>query len=235
MKKFCVYLLLLILIPSGFSSGSIFDMDARVRNLERRRVDYALGLFGGLNTSKFVFTNSSGQKDKNYDYVNGINFGINLIISSGFNQFRPEISFHKGGAKNISNSKPINWETSYISANIGYLLNVIRSRYDFWGAGNAAPYSIRIGASVGFNYMTNGVQSIGENKVSLIYTNAFSRFDVNASAIATFGIRLTNLLAFNVEYRFNYGLLQIEKISPTQKTHNLYHSFLLAIYHKLDW
>lgn len=135
-------MLLLLLIPSGFSSGSIFDMDARVVKSEARRTDYALGLFGGINSSKFLFTNSSGKRDKDYEYINGVNFGMNLIIASGFNQIRPEISYHKSGAKYIYNMTPIKWETSYVSANVAYLLNVIRSRYDFMGAGNAAPYSV---------------------------------------------------------------------------------------------
>ena len=61
-----------------------------------------------------------------------------------------------------------------------------------------------------------------------------SRYDVTASALTTFGVKLTDLLAINVEYRFNYGLLQIEKSSNNQKTHNLYHTFVIAIYHRLQ-
>jgi len=232
MKRGFVLLVLVLFIFNGYSSGSIFDIDSRMLKSERRRVDYALGLFGGLNSSKFVFFQSSGQQDKNYEYVSGSNFGINLVIASGFHQFRPEISFHKGGAKYIgSGNNHAVYQMSYFNVNFGYLLNVIRSRYDFMGAGNAAPYSIRIGVLVGFNYLLNGTQTINDyTEISLIRSNAFSRFDLNTSGIITFGIRLTNLLAFNVEYRFN----QIEK-DPLQKTHNLNHSFLLAIYHKLDW
>ena len=236
MKKVFVFGFLLLFIFNGYSSISIFDIDSRVLRSEKRRTDFALGLFGGLNSSKFVFIQSTGQQDKNYDYITGSNYGINLVIASGFHQFRPEISFHKGGAKYIGpDNNHALYQTSYVNVNFGYLLNIIRSRYDLMGAGNAAPYSIRIGVLVGFNYMLNGTQTINDyTEISLIRSNSFSRFDINTSGILTFGIRLTNLLAFNVEYRFNYGMLQIEK-DPLQKTHNLHHSFLLAIYHKLDW
>jgi hypothetical protein len=229
-------MVLLFFIQIGYSSNSFFELDSRIRTSEKRRTDYAIGLFGGINSSKFLFINSTGQQDKNYDYIGGSNFGVNLVIASGFHQFRPEISFHKAGAKYVDNyNNHATYETSYMGVNLGYLLNVVRSRYDFMGAGNAAPYSIRLGVLLGFNYMINGSQIINENiEISLIRSNAFSRFDINASGIVTFGIRLTNLLAFNVEYRFNYGMIQIEK-DPSQKTHNLNHSFLLALYHKLDW
>lgn len=234
MKKLFVYILLLLLIPRGFSGGSIFDIDGRIKKAESFKIDYAIGLFGGLNFSTYSFQNSSGEYDRNYDYIRGSNYGLSLIIAKGYHQFRPELSFHKGGARYIYNNTPITWETSYLSAHFAYMFNVVRSRYDFTGRGNAAPYSIRIGLAVGFNYLASGIQTIGQKEVSLTGTNAISRFDVNISPLATFGIRLTNLLAFNIEYRFNYGMLQIERNSPTQKTHNLYHSLLVAIYHKLD-
>jgi len=234
MKKLIVYILLLLLIPRGFGGGSIFDIDGRIKKAETYRVDYAIGLFGGVNFSKFQFTNSAGQIDRDYEYIRGANYGLSFIIAKGYHQFRPELSFHKGGARYIYNSIPITWETSYFSAHMAYMYNIVRSRYDFTGRGNAAPYSIRLGLAFGFNYLTAGTQSVGENKISLTGTNAISRFDVNVSPLVTFGVRLTNLLAFNIEYRFNYGMLQIERNSPTQKTHNLYHSLLVAIYHKLD-
>lgn len=234
MKKLFVFILLLLLIPKGFSGGSIFDIDGRIKKAESFKIDYAIGLFGGLNFSTYQFTTSDGQRDRNYDYIRGSNYGLSLIIAKGYHQFRPELSFHKGGAMYIYKNTPITWETSYLSAHIAYMFNLVRSRYDFTGRGNAAPYSIRIGLALGFNYLASGTQTIGEQKVSLTATNAISRFDVNISPLATFGIRLTNLLAFNIEYRFNYGMLQIERNSPSQKTHNLYHSLLVAIYHKLD-
>jgi hypothetical protein len=227
MKKLIIYFSILFLVPVGFSNGIGFQRG------ERFKTDYAIGLFGGVNFSTFEFRNSSGQRDNGYDFIRGANYGVNFIISNGYHVFRPEISFHKNGAKYIYNNIPVQWETSYLNVSGTYLFNLIRSKYDFLGFG-AAPYSVRIGASIGFNYLTNGIQSIGENQISLVHSTAFVRYDVSAAAITTFGVKLTDLLAINVEYRFNYGLLQIEGKDSDQKTHNLYHSFVVAIYHRLQ-
>lgn len=227
MKKLIIYFSILLFIPMSFSTGI-----AGFRG-ERFKTDYAIGLFAGVNFSTFEFRNSLGQRDNGYDFLRGSNYGVSFIISNGYHVFRPELSIHKNGAKYIYNQTPIQWETSYLNLNFTYMFNMIRSKYDFLGFG-AAPYSVRIGASLGFNYLTNGIQYVGEDQISLIHSNSMSRYDVTASALTTFGVKLTDLLAINVEYRFNYGLLQIEKSSNNQKTHNLYHTFVIAIYHRLQ-
>lgn len=227
MKKLIIYFSILLLIPMSFSNGRTSFRG------ERFKTDYAIGLFGGVNFSTYEFRNSLGQRDAGYDFLRGSNYGISFIISNGYHVFRPELSIHKNGAKYIYNQTPIQWETSYLNLNLTYMFNMIRSKYDFLGFG-AAPYSVRIGASLGFNYLTNGIQYVGEDQISLIHSNSMSRYDVSASALATFGVKLTDLLAINVEYRFNYGLLQIEKSSNNQSTHNLYHTFIIAIYHRLQ-
>lgn len=227
MKKLIIYFSILLFIPMSFSTGI-----PGFRG-ERFKTDYAIGLFAGVNFSTYEFKNSSGVRDDAYDFLRGSNYGISFIISNGYHVFRPELSIHKNGAKYIYRNIPVQYETSYLNLNFTYMFNLIRSKYDFLGFG-AAPYSVRIGASFGFNYLTNGIQYVGENQYSLIHSNTMLRYDVSASALATFGVKLTDLIAINAEYRFNYGLLQIEKSSNNQKTHNLYHTFVVAIYHRLQ-
>lgn len=227
MKKLVIFAAILLMVTSLSAEEITFQRS------ERFKTDYAIGLFAGVNFSTFQFTNSLGVRDREYDFQRGSNYGFSFIISNGYHVFRPELSFHKNGAKKILNGIPIQYETSYLGLNVTYLFNMIRSKYDFLGFG-AAPYSIRIGASLGFNYLTNGIQNVGENQYSLIHSNTLSRYDLTGGLITTFGVKLTDLLAINVEYRFNYGLLQIEKSTNNQKTHNLYHTFVLAIYHRLQ-
>lgn len=227
MKKLLIFLLILLTVPPAFSEGITFQ------NKERFKTDYAIGLFGGINFSTFTFKNSLGVRDRGYDFQRGSNYGVNFIISNGYHVFRPELSLHKNGAKYILNGIPIDYETTYLGLNITYLFNMIRSKYDFLGFG-AAPYSIRVGASLGFNYLTHGIQNVGENQYSMIHSNVISRYDLTGGLLTTFGVKLTDLIAVNVEYRFNYGILQIEKSSNNQETHNLYHSVVVAIYHRLQ-
>lgn len=227
MKKLVIFAAILLMVTSLSAEEITFQRS------ERFKTDYAIGLFAGVNFSTFQFTNSDGVRDREYDFQRGSNYGFNFIISNGYHVFRPELSFHKNGAKKILNGIPIQYETSYLGLNVTYLFNMIRSKYDFLGFG-AAPYSIRIGASLGFNYLTNGIQNVGENQYSLIHSNTLSRYDLTGGLITTFGVKLTDLLAINVEYRFNYGILQIEKSTNNQKTHNLYHTFVIAIYHRLQ-
>jgi hypothetical protein len=227
MKKLIIYFSILLLVPMGYSTG------IKIQRGERFKTDYAIGLFGGVNFSTFDFHKSNGQRDNGYDFIRGNNYGINFIISNGYHVFRPELSFHKNGAKYIYDGIPMQWETSYFNVNLTYLFNLVRSKYDFLGFG-AAPYSIRVGASLGFNYMTSGIQTNGETQISIVQSGSLLRYDLTASGITTFGVKLTDLLAVNVEYRFNFGLLQIEMGTTNQKTHNLYHTFVVAIYHKLQ-
>jgi hypothetical protein len=179
-----------------------------------------ISLVGGKNFSSFIYKDSDGTKDKGYDMVALNSFGINAGFASGHHVLRPEIQFRQAGAKSSDlNGLALSWKMNYIDISVGYLYSVLKTDR----------FSISPGLALGYGYMLNGEQFIGEKRYSIPETNSLSRHDLAFKALTNFQVQISEDLNLGLEYRFTGGIMQIEKDSTPQKTHNLSHSALLVL------
>jgi len=175
-------------------------------------------LIGGERFSSYVFHNSSQQKSNDIGYVMYNTFGINAELNLNRNIIRPGISFYQAGAKTLNSGTNINWRTSHLAFNLSYLY----SAYD------GKVFSLRPGLGFGFNYMLSGDQTIGSTRLNIITEKSLKRFDIEAFVSLNAKFQVTSLFSVGAEYRFGYGLLQIET-DPQQKTSNINHCLLLNL------
>jgi hypothetical protein len=176
-------------------------------------------IVGGKNYSTFLFHDSKGNKDKSLDVISLNTFGANASMVNGKSSIRPEFIFRQAGAKSDADGLPLSWKMNYVDLNLGYLYSVFQSNR----------FSISPGLALGFGYMMNGEQYIGNMRYSLVDTKALSRFDCTAHGLTNFKLQLSEDINLSLEYRIGLGIKQIEKDQTEQKTRNLFQSALLAI------
>lgn len=202
MKKITTFII------STFISFSIFSQ----LKLE------AVELNAGINYSSFLFTNSDGERDQQYDFASRSNFGVNFILSKNKHIFRPSLNMRQGGAQTTLDNKSVNWKTNYVDVSVAYLYRVL----------NLERFSIAPGIGFYGGYMLNGYQNIGTTRYSLTDQEALNPIDFGLQGVSNFTLQVTESFTFGLDYRFGYGLAQIEE-DEGQKTSNMYHSVLLGI------
>ena len=175
----------------------------------------------GKNATKFLY--QFGSETKPTQFVNGnaysLNIGINL---SEKHTLRPELNLYQAGAKTTVDDLPLNWKLTYLGVGCGYLYNVL----------NKNTISLSPGAVVGVDYMTQGEQTIGVNRYDVIENNYLKKLNVSAGLLLNSRFKVTETLFLSFEYRFNFGLNQIE-IDSEEKTRNIGNTALIGLSFKL--
>jgi hypothetical protein len=175
----------------------------------------------GKNATKFLY--QFGSETKPTQFVNGNAYSLNIGIDlSEKHTLRPELNFYQAGAKTTVDDIPLNWKLSYLGVGFGYLYNLL----------NKNNISLSPGAVVGVDYMTQGEQTIGINRYDIIESNYLKKLNVSAGLLLNSRFKVTETLFLSFEYRFNFGLNQIE-IDSEEKTRNIGNVGLIGLSFKL--
>lgn len=178
----------------------------------------SINLIGGARFSNFIFHNSEGVKSDNLSYRLNTALGVNLAVNINKNIIRPELMFHQAGAKSKLSGTSFDWKLNYLALNVGYLYSVV----------DTGILSLQPGLAFGVNYMVSGEQIIGNNRYNIIKEESLGRLDLEVMGLLNAKIQVTPLFSIGAEYRFGYGLLQIEK-DIDQRTRNIGNSVLVHV------
>ncbi len=208
MKKFLVFI-------------SVFSMFS-LKSQENPNPKLNGGLIFGKILSNFSFKDSENIKEENLDPILGNSYGANLLYRlNSKNSIRPELLFYNAGAKQVENDLVLEWRLNYIGLGAGYNYSLIK-------VGNT---SLAVGTMIRADYLIRAEQTIGESRINLIEQKAFTKIDVNANFNASLSFKLSEYSNIFLEYRYAFGLNQIERdpINTEQKTRNKAHLALVGI------
>lgn len=185
--------------------------------------DIRLNLFYGKNATNFIFKEGSAKKATNYAF--GEFYGINLGIKVTRRQtLRPEINFYQAGAKSTFNNVPLNWKLDYIGVGSAYLVQIIGK--------DSVKFNLSTGAFFSLDYLLKGNQAIGTTNYNIIRENSLERYNITSALLINGTYKVTESLFLNFEYRFNFGLNNIEK-DQNEITKNIGNTGAVGISFKL--
>jgi hypothetical protein len=175
----------------------------------------------GKNTTKFLYAFGSETKPK--QWVNGNSYSLNVNLELAPKHFlRPEVNYYQAGAKSNVDNLALGWKLNYLGLGCGYAYKVISQK----------TISLLTGASFGLDFMTKGEQTIGNERYSIIDNEALKRLNIGSNVFANAKFKVTETLYLQFEYRFGYGLNQIEKDSG-EKTRNISNTAFIGLSFKL--
>ena len=164
--------------------------------------DVRFNLFYGKNAANFLY--QDGLSRSPTQFVLGDYYALSIGIKATPRQtFRPEINFYQAGAKSSFNGVPLNWKLNYIGAGFAYLVKIVGK--------DSALFNLSTGAFLSLDYLTSGNQSIGFDNYDVVKENIFEKYTITSSFLLNGTYKVTDLLFLNFEYRFNFGLKNIEK------------------------
>ena len=181
--------------------------------------DLRLNFFYGKNETNFIFKDGSTNKETKYTF--GEYYGLSLGIKvAPRHSFRPEFNFYQAGAKSNYNEIPLNWKLDYVGAGFAYLVKIVGK--------DSANFALSSGAFFSLDYLINGNQAIGLNNYNIISENSMKRYNISSAFLLNGTYKVTESLFLNFEYRFNFGLNNIEK-DQNEKTRNIGNTAAIGI------
>jgi hypothetical protein len=175
----------------------------------------------GKNTTKFLYAFESETKPK--QWINGNSYSLNVNLELAPKHFlRPEVNYYQAGAKSNVDNLALTWKLNYLGLGCGYAYKVLSLK----------TISLSTGASFGLDYMTKGEQTIGTERYSITDREAMKRLNIGSNVFANAKFKVTETLYLQFEYRFGYGLNQIEKDSG-EKTRNISNTAFIGLSFKL--
>lgn len=185
--------------------------------------DLRLNFFYGKNATNFIF--KDGLTNKSTKYAFGEFFGLSLGIKVAPKQsFRPEINFYQAGANSTFNGVPLNWKLDYVGVGSAYLVKIVGK--------DSAKFNLSTGAFFSLDCLLKGKQAIGINNYNIIRENSLERYNITSAFLLNGTYKVTESLSLNFEYRFNFGLNNIEK-DQNEKTRNIGNTGAIGISFKL--
>ena len=173
----------------------------------------------GNTYSSFQFKNSAGEKEGNYNYAALRNFGVNFNLTADRHVLRPSLGFRQGGAKTAIEGTPVDWKLNYLDLSVGYLYKVL----------NTERLEISPGLALYGGYLLNGEQNVGDMRFPLAETEAIKPFDFGVQGMVNARFNVSEQFAISLEYRFGYGIAQIENDVQPQTANNIYHALVLGV------
>lgn len=173
-------------------------------------------LSGGKSFSNFIYNDGEGNTEL-YNYHLGGVFQIGVYKEANNNNFGGSIGTYKGGAKADS-------EFDYWDLNYAYLEGRYMRMFKLTDG-----LSLSAGAFVNYNHLLKGKQVLNDTQIDIIENDVFKRFDVQVGPYAGVNLFINESLSLNLNYKYAYGINQIEKIDAAEKTHNMSHLLLAGI------
>ena len=179
-----------------------------------------IGISFGQAMTNFTFIDSDGNKADDLKFVarNSVNFNYSYSIKNQ-HLLRAEIGYRGAGSRANYFDFDTEWKLNYADFGGAYFFNILSNDKLFLAPG------IGINAS----FLISGEQNIGPHKFDVRESKAFKSMDLTASAVTHFRAMLTNDVWFSFEYRFGYGIFNIENDVTEQTTRNLSHCALIGI------
>ena len=125
---------------------------------------------------------------------------------------RPEVIYQQSGAKSTVNNAPVEWSLNYIGAGVGYLYTALEKE----------SFSLSPGLVLNANYMMSGEQTIGTNRFNITEQDLLKPIDIMASLTLNSRFKVTDNLYINFDYRYGFGLMDIENIEVTRMKNKKY-------------
>ena len=169
-----------------------------------------------------MYEDSEGNANENLSYRSGSSYSLNLGFKIGTkHMLRPEVIYQQSGAKSTVNNAPVEWSLNYIGAGLGY----------FYIALEKESFSLSPGLVLNANYMMSGEQTIGTNRFNITEQDLLKPFDLMASLTLNSRFKVTDNLYINFDYRYGFGLMDIENIEgdENEKTRNMGHLASLGL------
>ncbi len=184
--------------------------------------DNYLSLHIGMVYSSFEFAGGGNRLSTQLDPKAGLNLGVSYIrwISERQNM-GIELNYIQGGSLGQTQFSTINWDLTMAGGTMYYGYKVI----------NKYTYALEPGILAGIDYILIGNQYVNGKKTSLLSSQAFSPLLYKAGVTIKNYIFFQDYIDLVIEYRYNRGLNNIEKIDYGlgQKTTHHYHMLNLGI------
>lgn len=173
----------------------------------------------GNTYSSFQFKNSAGEKVDNYQYAGLNNLGVNFNLTADRHVLRPSLGMRQGGAKTTIEGIPVDWKLNYIDLSFGYLYKALKTDR----------LELSPGLALYGGYLLNGDQTVGDMRFPLAETEAIKPFDFGVQGIVNARYNVNDFFAVALEYRYGYGIAQIENDIKPQTANNVYHGISLGL------
>jgi opacity protein-like surface antigen len=168
----------------------------------------------GTILSSFYYQDVNGDANEDIRYRNGKTYSLNFGFKLGQkHKLCPELIYQEFGANSTYDSSPMEWTLNYLGMGIGYS----------YLAFNTESFSISPSLYMHVNYMSRGTQMIGENQYDLREQDLFKPFDLTTSLNLNTRFKVMDKLQINLDYRYVFGLSNIENTNGDEKTKNKGH------------
>jgi hypothetical protein len=190
-----IYLSLLIF----YFFSSAYCQKKELPPIDIENVNFTLG----KTFSNFMFKGPGGRY--NTMSLSGNTYSLSAGIDIGKVEYlhwvRPEITYYEVNARSLFENVATNWEIKYFGAGVSYLLEVI----------NKERFCLSPGFNLNLSYMIRGQQSIGELTYNLRKERYLSMWNFQGGPLINSRLEINKKLSLFLEYRFAFGLNQIEK------------------------
>jgi hypothetical protein len=175
--------------------------------------------FGGKSFYRFQFRADNQNEGIQYRYRDGYNYGVSQYFS--WNErysMRGELIAYQAGSQADYGGNMVSWKLNYIGLGGAYLFSVIEKNQFF-------KYRIETGLNVGFDYLLNAYQQVNSITYNLKEEGSLKPFNLRVGPVVRVRYNPIPKIYLGLEYRFDYGLLQIEDRDQEigQKTNNMGH------------
>jgi hypothetical protein len=174
----------------------------------------------GQQFSSFKYQDAGGNKDTNLTFRKGAFYSIGLGFDLGKrHQIRPEIYFTASGANSKFVDIPVEYNLNYLGINAGYLYKIISKER----------FAVNTGIGLSFDRLLEATQSVGFVEYDLLEEKLLKPWDYHISWSALGRFMITPSMFLNLEYRYRYGLIQIENSGEGENAHNIGHLAIIGL------
>jgi hypothetical protein len=199
---------------------SVFLLSIEANGQDTLKVLKHLNFMFGKTYSTLKFQDNEGNPNENISYISGNAYSVNLNLPIGKRHvLRPEIIFYEAGASSEFLQIKESWKLNYLGFRTSYLFNIL----------NKKNISLSPGIALGYDYLYKGEQIIGSTRYNLIENKILKNWDMNGGLLLNTCFKVTETFSVSFEYRYNLGLIQIEKKDDGEMTKNRSHLALLGL------
>lgn len=215
MKKVVLQLVLIAFVfPLGYSQDVVPE----------KKTSKEFYLTGGKTFTSFDFIDGSQNIDSSLGFTSGQSFGVGMVFNlNKRHQIRPEINFGEMGANSKFNDSRVTWRLNYLGLHTSYLFRVFDKKR----------VSISPGVVFGIDYLVSGEQTIGDLRLDVKKEDSFEPIDVNLGLVLNTKVKVTDSFFLFLDYRGQWGVLQIENKDLNETTKNIGHRIMVGVSFKL--
>jgi hypothetical protein len=175
--------------------------------------------FGGKSFYRFHFRADNMNEGIKYRYRDGFNYGISQYFS--WNErysMRGELLTYQAGCQATYGGNQVSWRLNYVGIGGAYLFAVVDKNQFF-------KYRIETGMNLGFDYLLSAYQQVNSISYNLKEEGSFKPYNLRLGPVVRLRYNPIPKIYIGLEYRFDYGVLQIEDRDQEigQKTNNMGH------------